>query len=220
MRFLTKVSALAFAALAAVPATNAAPESSLNVTNPTQVVDSAVAEDLAQIVREVNGQDVQVREANGKKGITFKDGDIPYTMAPVFCDILPGKCLGFVMVVVVDNSELKFTLDTLNSANKSTSFLTFFKEENNKFTVGRVTLVDGGVSRKNIAINISVCAMEFREAMKRLQSQLTAGFDRGTPYQRASYGPARWRAYAPSPDYAASLADKFAPEYARRFGRR
>ena len=56
--------------------------------------------------------------------------------------------------------------------------------------------------------------------MKRLQSQLTVGYDRGTPYQRASYGPARWRAFAPAPDYAASLADKFAPDYARRFGRR
>jgi hypothetical protein len=220
MRFLTKVSALALAALSAVPATNAAPESSLKVTNPTQVVDSAVAEDLAQIVREINGQDVQVVEANGKKGVMFKDGDIPYTMAPVFCDILPGKCLGFVMVVILDNNEFKFTLDTLNFANKSTSFLTFFKEDSSKINVGRVNLVDGGVTRKNIAINISLSAMEFRETLKRLQSQLTVGNDRGTPFQSASYGPARWRAFAPAPDYAASLADKFAPTYARRFGRR
>jgi len=220
MRFISTVSAMALAAFLAVPATNAAQEGSLNVTNPTQLVDSAIAEDLAQIVREINGQDVQVREANGKKGVTFKDGDIPYTMAPVFCDILPGKCLGFVMVVVVDNSELKFTLDTLNSANKGTSFLTFFKEESNKFTVGRVNLVDGGVTKKNIAINISLSAMEFRETMKRLQNQLTVGYDRANPYQRASYGAGRWRALAPAPDYAASLADTFAPEYARRFGRR
>lgn len=124
------------------------------------------------------------------------------------------------MVVIVDNSELKFTLDTLNSANKSTSFLTFFKEEANKFTVGRVNLVDGGVTKKNIAINISLSALEFREAMKRLQNQLTVGLDRGAPFQPASYGPARWRAFAPAPDYAASLANTFAPDYARRFGRR
>jgi hypothetical protein len=220
MRFPSTLSALALAAFSVVPATNAAQEGSLNITNPTQVVESAVAEDLAQIVREINGQDVQLREANGKKGVTFKDGDIPYTMAPVFCDIQPGKCLGYVTVVVVDNSELKFTLDTLNSANRSTSFLTFFREENNKFTVGRVNLVDGGVTKKNIAINISLCAMEFREAMKRLQNQLTVSHDRATPYQRASYGTARWRAYAPAPDYAARMADEFAPEYARRFGRR
>lgn len=219
MRLTSTLSAMAVAALLAAPAANAA-QDSLNISNPTQQVETAVAEDLAQIVREVNGQDVQVREANGKKGVTFKDGDIPYTIAPVFCDIQPGRCLGYVMVVVVDNSELKFSLDTLNSANKSTSFLTFFREEANKFTVGRVNLVDGGVTRKNIAINISLCALEFREAMKKLQNQLTVNLDRGAPFQRASYGPARWRAFAPAPDYAASLAATFAPDYARRFGRR
>jgi hypothetical protein len=217
MRSTSTFSAIALAAFLAVPAT----AQELKITNPTQVVESAVAEDLAQIVREINGQDVQVREANGKKGVTFKDGDVPYTMAPVFCDIQPGKCLGYAMIVIVDNSELKFTLDTLNTANRTTSFLTFFREEdNNRFAVGRVNLVDGGVTRKNIAISVSVNAMEFRETMKRLQNQLTVSFDRGAPFQRAGYGKPRWRAYAPSPDYAVRLADEFAPHYANRFRRR
>lgn len=220
MRIMQSVTAAALATFSLASLANAAQDGPLNIANPNQVVDAAVVEDLAQIVRDVNGQDVQVREANGKKGVTFKDGDVPYTIAPVFCDIQPGKCLGYVMVVVVDNSELKFTLDTLNTANKTTSFLTFFKEENNKFTVGRVNLVDGGVTRKNIAISVSVNAMEFRETMKRLQNQVTVGFDRAPPYQRASYGAGRWRAFAPSPDYAVRMADVIAPHYARRFGRR
>lgn len=68
MRFTSTLTAMAFAALLAAPAATAAQD--LNISNPTQQVDTAVAEDLAQIVREINGQDVQVREANGKKGVT------------------------------------------------------------------------------------------------------------------------------------------------------
>ena len=219
MRITPTLSAIALAAFLAAPAVNAA-EDNLKISNPTQQVDTANVEDIAQIVREINGQDVQIREANGKKGITFKDGDIPYTIVPVFCDVVPGRCLGFVMVVIVDNTELKYSLDTLNTANKTTSLLTFFKEENNRFVVGRVTLVDGGVTKKHIAINISLCALEFRETMKRLQNQVTVSLDGGSPFQRASFSSARLRTYAPTPDFAASRAAAFAPDYARRFGHR
>lgn len=220
MRFSSTAAAVALAALLVVPATNAAEGDLPNLTNPTQIVDSVVAEDLAQILREIGGTDVQVRENKGKKGISFKDGDIPYTAAPVFCDIQPGKCLAFVMAVIVDNSQLNFTLDTLNSANRTTSFLTFFREENSKFIVGRVNLVDGGVTKKNIGMQVALFAEEFREAMKRLQTQLTVGLDRRVPYQRVAYGPVRIRAIPAAPDEVARIADTMAQDYARRFGRR
>lgn len=218
MRTISTVFAAALAAFSLLPTANAAQESFPNLTNGTKMIDSVVAEDLAQTVREIGGGDVQIREANGKKGITFWDGENPYTMVPVFCDIQPGKCLGYVMVIVVDNTQLKFTLDTLNAANKSTSFLTFFQEEQGKFTVGRVNIIDGGVTKKNVAVNISVCAMEFREALKRLENQLTAGLS--PQFQRVGNGPVRVRAFAPSPDYVARIAAAMEKDYARRFGRR
>lgn len=220
MRFFPNVVAVATAALLLVPGAQAAPaaqEDLPNLTNPTQVVDTIVAEDLAQLVREIGGVDVQVRESNGKKGISFKDGDIPYNMAPVFCDVVPGKCLAFVMAVIVDNSQLNFTLDTLNSANRTTSFLTFFREENSKFIVGRVNLVDGGVTRKNIGMHIALFAHEFRESMKRLQTQLTVSLDRPAPYQRVAYGPTRIRALYAAPQYVAHIAETMEKDYARRF---
>lgn len=77
MHFFSNVVAVAVAtaALLLVPSAQAAPaaqEDLPNLTNPTQVVDTIVADDLAQLVREIGGVDVQVRDSNGKKGYRSK----------------------------------------------------------------------------------------------------------------------------------------------------
>jgi hypothetical protein len=117
------------------------------------------------------------------------------------CDIEPGKCLGAGMLVVIDNSKFKFSLDALNTVNRETSFLTFFREEGEKIGVGRIGLVDGGVTRRNLGTEIGYFAIEFRSAMKKLESQLTAGIP--APFQRASFGGNYpLRGFIVAPDFA------------------
>jgi hypothetical protein len=186
MRRLFTAAAFALASLSLQSAANAAEEAFPNITNPKQVIDSVDIDVLAEIVGQIGGGDIRKHTDKKQKGISFLDGDTPHNLIQAFCDVEPGKCFGVIMLVVVDNSKLNFTLDTLNQGNKDTSFLTFFREENNKFMVARVDLVEGGITRKNLGIKIGMFAIEYREAMKRLSSQLSAGLP--GPFQRASYG--------------------------------
>lgn len=150
------------------------------LTNPTMVMDSLTAESVAEIVRELGGQQVQVREGEGKKIVTFVDGTIPYNLGIVQCEIRPGKCVGLIMVVIVDGG--KFSLENINARNKSDLFVSVAKFDETRTGIGRALLVDSGVTKKNIAMNIASFAGAVQLAIKTLNEQLIAS---GPGFQRA-----------------------------------
>ena len=219
MRFLITAAACAIAALTLMPAAQATDKDLPKVTNPTETLNELTVDKLAEIAREIGGQDVQIRDSGKTKGLTFKDGDIPFNMALVFCDIIPGKCLGSALLVVVDNTKLQFTLDTLNGANRASAFMTFTKGDADKFDAIRVSIVDGGVTKKHLALEIALSVVEFEQQMKRLSSQLTAST--AGPFQNAGFSTGyRPRFFAVSPDYVAHAVEPLAQSYKMRFHHR
>ena len=147
MRRLITAAAFAITSLALQPAAQAAEDAFPNITDPKQVVESLDVDVLAEIVTQIGGGDVRKHTDQKQKGVSFLDGQTPHNLVLTFCDIEPGKCFGVLMLVVVDNSKLNFTLDTLNQGNKDSAFLTFYREENSKFLVGRVDIVEGGITQ-------------------------------------------------------------------------
>lgn len=218
MRFFTATAAAAMS-LSLLSSAHAADPAFPGITNPTQIVESVTAEMLAELVTQLGAGNVKIHEQDGKKSVTFVDGDIPHNLFLAFCDVEPGKCFGVGMLVLVDNSKLNFTLDTLNQGNKDTSFLTFFRQDADKFGVGRVDIVDGGVTRRNLGTQIGFFVIEFRESMKRLQNQLTASVP--GPFQRAGLGYKQpVRAFVVPPSYGAQLMGNMENDYRARFRRR
>jgi hypothetical protein len=207
MRVLTTAfAALTIAGLAIAPSAGA---SDLPISNPNQIVTEITVDDLAKLVTEIGGQQVETFD----KGVTFQDRGVPYTLSKTACDSKSNKCFGLSMLVVVDNSKTSFPLETLDSANKENPLLNFFRVDgNNKFAAGRIGVVDGGVTRQHLGIEIALFAVSFQEAMKKMTSQLTTSLERSSPFQRASYG-ALPRPIRVSPDYAAHLGDVLMQNY-------
>lgn len=162
--------ALALAFAIATPALAADQPEPL--TNPTMLLDSLTAESVAEIVRELGGQQVQTREADGKRIVTFVDGNIPYNLGIVQCEPRPGKCVGLIMVVIVEGG--KFSLENINAQNKSDLFVSVAKFDETRTGIGRALLVDSGVTKKNVGMNIASFAAATRLAIKSLNEQLVA----------------------------------------------
>lgn len=181
------------------------------LTNPTMLMDSLTAEAIAEIVRELGGQQVQTREAEGKKIVTFVDGNIPYNLGVVQCEVRPGKCVGLIMVVIVEGGT--FSLENINARNKSDLFVSVAKFDETRTGIGRALLVDSGVTKKNVAMNIASFAAATRLAIKSLNEQLIANANPAfRPAALAGARPAR--AVLLSPRDTARLIAAFDKPYA------
>ncbi|NOT38905.1 MAG: hypothetical protein HOP13_00260 [Alphaproteobacteria bacterium] len=206
MRF--SIAALVVTAVAfALPAQSAEPP----ITNPQKIIDNATPETFAEIVRELGGQNVEIKREGDYTGIVFMDGNVPYNIGFTFCKVVPGKCLIASILVLVDNGKGGYPLETLNKQNKDFGFLTLYRDDPTKFGAGRLILVDGGVTKKNVAMEIALFVQSFRTTMKDLESQLIASAP--GPFQRASYGPTRFRPLVVSPRYLSEATEKMAKHY-------
>lgn len=161
------------AALAAGQAVAAEPPEPA-LTNPMTLWDSVTPESIAETVRELGGQQVEIRGTGNERIVTFIDGTIPYNLAPAICDVRPGKCVGLIMVVIMDTGTTKFSLDTLNTQNKANVYVSVAKFEETKIGIGHGLLVDSGVTKKNLALNIATFASTVRETIKALSNPVVA----------------------------------------------
>ncbi|MDZ4867579.1 MAG: hypothetical protein SGI91_09675 [Alphaproteobacteria bacterium] len=187
------------------------------VTNPTMLIDSVTAEGVAEIVREIGGQNVQIAQVDKSNVVTFSDAGIPYNLGIVQCDVRPGKCVGLIMVVVMEGGQI--SLETINTRNKSDVFLSVAKFDDTKTGIGRALLVDSGVTKKNIAMNISAFAGAVQLAIKTLNQQVVASTGQQQYLRAASAAPFR-PALLP-PHEAARIIAAFDKPYATRLlGRR
>jgi hypothetical protein len=209
MRF--SLAALAAATIAlALPAQAAEPQ----LTDPQKIIDNATPEVFAEIVRELGGQNVEIKRDGDYTGIVFMDGNVPYNIGFTFCKVVPGKCLIASVLVLVDNGKGGYPLETLNKLNKDLGFLTLYRDDAAKFGAGRLILLDGGITKKNAAMEIALFVQSFRESMKDLESQLIAS--NPGPFQRVSYG----RPLVVSPRYIAEITEKMAKHYKPYLGNR
>lgn len=154
------------------------------ISNPAQLIDNVTVENITEIVREMGGQQIETRDVgNGQKLITFVDGAVPYNAGTVLCDYRPGKCLALAMAVVMDTGATTYSLDVLNAFNRDNLFLMLVKLEDGKIGFGRVTLVDGGVTKKNLAFSIAAFASTLQRGLQHLKSQLVAGVQQDGTFQ-------------------------------------
>ncbi len=196
MRF--SLTALVAAAIVfAVPAQAAEPAEPA-LANANQVIDNLTLESIADLLREMGAQQVEIKEVGNQRGILMVDGGIPYNVAVGLCDRRPGKCLVLGIMVVIENGAGGYPLDTLNTVNKNNLFVTLYKVDSAKFGVGRLHLVDGGVTKRNLAINVASYVATFRDVMQQLQNQTIASVRPGA-YQQASFGRPQLRLVPASP---------------------
>jgi hypothetical protein len=204
------LSLAAAAVFAAAPALAAdAPEPP--ITNPTSIVDSVGPDQFAEMMRELGAQQVQIREAEGQKIVTFFNGEVPYNVGFGLCDIRPGKCLALTMIVVINlGTGTAPALETLNAANGG-MYVTAVRVDANRFAVGRVEIVDGGVTKKNLAINAGSFIATFQALMRGLNEQVVASVQPRSSYLSA---PTRPRAVFATPREMARITKAMSANYA------
>jgi len=200
----------AAAALAAAPGFAAQPPEP-PISNPMSIVDSVGPDQFADMMRELGAQQVQIRETEGQKIVTFMNGPVPYNVGFSLCDIRPGKCLALTMIVVVNlGTGAAPALETLNNAN-SGMYVTAVKVDANRFAVGRVEIIDGGVTKKNLAINAGSFIVTFEALMKSLDEQVVASVQPRSSYLSA---PVRPRAVPATPAEIARITKAMSANYA------
>jgi hypothetical protein len=109
----------------------------------------------------------------------------------------------------------------LNAANGS-MYVTLVRLDANRFAVGRVHLVDGGVTKKNLAINIASFVMTFNETMKALSNQVVASAQPRSVYLNAPARRAMPQAVRATPEEIAHITKVMSAQYAATlpYGRR
>lgn len=156
------------------------------ITEPMSLIDTVTAEGLTTLLTELGAQNIETRDTPNGKLITFMDGALPYNMSIALCDIRPGKCLGLSMAVIMDMGTTSYSLEALNSFSRDNLFVTALKLDGNKVGFGRIWLVDGGVTKKNMAINIASFIVTLHQGLKTLQSQVVAGVQPDGSYKPTS----------------------------------
>ena len=156
------------------------------ISNPGAQMENLTVANVSEILTELGAQTVEPHETtDGKKIITFTDKGIPYNVG-IVCD--GGTCTGLVMIVAMAAGSGKYPLEMVNASNKENMLVTVTKLDEEKIGIGRVMVTDGGVTKKNVAINVATFVGAVQSTIKFLTSQLVAGIQQGSPatFQRAS----------------------------------
>ena len=202
------------AALSVGPALAADEPNEPPIANPTQMIDSVTVENISELAKELGGQSIETREFNGRKTVIMMDGEVPYNLGLAICDMRPGKCVILLAFVLMDFGDTNYPLEVVNSLNRDGWFLTMAKTgEKNIMSFGRAIIVDGGVTKKNLAINMGAFVGAFRETMKNLKTQLVAGVYPSGAQLKAQMSEPTFRPVVPQPEEAARIMDKMAEAY-------
>ena len=218
------VLASAFAALTALSLVSPAPvlaqDGGPKLSNPKAIVDTVTPEMIQALITEMGGKDAQVRESENGKVVTFSDGSLPYVFGIAGCEVKPGKCMTLVMLVFVDMGASGITADMINTRNNDSFFATSVKIDDKVIAFGRGVLVDGGVTRENLSLNIAIYASLVREGIKHFGSQVVAARNMPATMQNLSWGRAQVRPILPTPQQLDSFmkSKEFAPKTSGRLG--
>lgn len=164
------------------------PARAAETTAGSEQLASITAELVSKVVTELGGTEVQIHNEGSEKIVTFKDGDTPFNFGIGLCEVRPPGCLALTMIVGFDPGATHYPVELFNTFNQQNPFVSTFQIDGNKFAVARMVLIDGGVTRKNLDVNIANFAVAPGELMKYLNSQLVAGYQADGSFQRASFG--------------------------------
>ena len=139
------------------------------ITNPSTLIARVTPENVSEIIREIGGQEVKVHEEEGQKSISFVDAGTTYNIGFALClKEKPDDCAALTMLVLVEKPG--YSYEILNKHNKDTLFLTLFKDDESNLGIARVELVEGGTTKKNLALAIIWFVTEYRETIEKLQA--------------------------------------------------
>jgi hypothetical protein len=183
------------------------------ISSPASVIDTVTLANVSGIVTELGATQIEQRTAEGKSAVTFVDGGIPYSMAISACDVRPGKCVALIMLVFLDTGTNNIGVDAVNGRNKDSFLATAIKVDDKTLAFGRAVLIDSGVTRKNLAMNIAVFASVIGDSIKFFNSQLVAGYQAGSGIQRVSYGSGTLRPVFANPRQLAAAVNALDASY-------
>jgi hypothetical protein len=195
-------------ALGASPSSAAAPA----LSNPGAQIENFTPAIVSDVLTELGAQNIEQRNSDGDQIVKFTDAGIPYNFV-LMCDA--GVCTGLFMVVGMITDKNKYPLELLNASNKKNPFLTVTQQDEDRILFARILVTDGGVSKKNLAVNIVGFAFAVQESLKYLTTQLVASYQQGGPaqYQRASLGMSPPRPVFLSPQEIAHAMPTLAPHH-------
>ncbi len=204
MRTLLSALAIAAASLTALPA------AAEGLTNEKSQIEGLTAANVSEILTELGAQNVKTHDKNGRTIITFDDRGIPYNMG-IVCDKL--GCTSLLMLVGLNTGTKKYPLDVLNSANMENMIVAVTRSDQDTILISRVTFTDGGVSKKNIAVNVGSFVRAVGDSIKFLNTQIVAGYQQGSPsqFQPVVMGTNSLRPEAIQPGDVVKAMDKQAP---------
>jgi len=202
------------AALALAPIGAATAFAASEVSDASKIVDSLDVTAVGKLIAEIGGQKVETTEQGDKKLIVFYESDQPYIIAITACDAKPGKCIALAQMALVDTSPASISLDQLNTVNGDSLFMTGFKLDGNKIGFGRIIVVDGGVTRQNLAINLAVFVVAIPEALKLIQGQLTSSLQQQpNPQAAAALASLRFTPVQADPRQLRAISDQLLTPY-------
>ncbi|MFN9545023.1 MAG: hypothetical protein ACK59B_17895, partial [Alphaproteobacteria bacterium] len=110
--------------------------------------------------------------------------------------------------------------DMINARNSDNFFVTSVKTDEKTIAFGRGVLLNGGVTRENLALNIVVYASLVREGIKHFGSQVVAARNMPSTVQNLSWGQGQVRPVMPTPQQVRAVmkAQDFQPRPSGRPG--
>ena len=201
------------AALALAPMSAATAYAASEVSDASKIVDSLDVTTVGKLIAEIGGQKVETREEGDKKIIVFYEAEQPYIIAITACDGKPGKCIALAQMAIVDTSPAAISLDQINTVNSDSLFMTGFKLDGNKVGFGRILIVDGGVTRQNLAINIAAFVVTFPEMLKKLGGQLTSSLQQPGQPATAAMASVAFKPVIADPRQVKAISDQLLIQY-------
>lgn len=180
-----------------------------SLTNPDLVLQALTAANVSEILTELGAQEVAARDIENGKVVDFKSAGDQFHAALLGCSAKPEGCFAMVMLVAFDEGQTTHPLEAYNAFNRENPFASVNKLEGGKYAVTRMVVAEGGLTKKNIAVNFSGFAGAPQAIAKHWASQIIAGVQQnGGQLQPASLSTASERSVTLSPGEIKSIVDR------------
>lgn len=197
-----------FAAIAiTATAATALPSAAATLKDEKSTIETLTSANVSALLNDLGAQDVQTTVVNGTNIVKFNNAGVTYNAA-ISCDKL--GCTTLQLMVAVNTGSNRFSSDTVNTANKNSPFVQIYLYDANTLFFSRATFTDGGVPRRNLAVNIVTYLAEIKRLATYLDSQVIAGFqpDGSSPFQPVSAPNTRLQPRAMSPEEILTVIGK------------
>jgi hypothetical protein len=176
------------------------------VSQPEAVVEQLTMNDVAAIVKEIGGENVEAKVIGTIPVVLFKGGGSPFAIV-LICDE-SNVCS---KLAPIYDFAADYPLEYVNKFNKESDAVTVVRVKKGLYRVKQIIDMTGGVTRGNVAYSIVGFVNSMATTLQTLNSQLVAGLDGSDPALRAKE--TLWQAMvvAPSTDDIVASASRPRP---------